>query len=71
MDVNSREWSQREFSQLSDGCDFKEDWACKKTGLACKDYLCHKVKSAANIMEVRSNFAQQTNGGAKPKLPKR
>jgi len=71
MDVNSSEWSSSEFRTLSSGCGFKVDWQCYKTGVACKDYICPKVKSAANIIEVRSSFAQQTNGGAKPKLPKR
>ena len=62
MDVNSSEWSQSDFRKLSSDCSFKEDWACKETGVACKDYLCRMVKSAANIAEVRANFARQTKG---------
>lgn len=59
MDVNSAEWSQREFRELSSVCDFKEDWKCSKTNVACKDYICPLVKVAADIKEVRANFVQQ------------
>jgi hypothetical protein len=59
MDVNSADWSQREFRELSGVCDFKEDWMCSKTKVACKDYMCPIVKAAADIKEVRANFVQQ------------
>lgn len=59
MDVNSSDWSQHEFIKMSSNCNYKEQWMCKRTSYACKDYLCPIVKSVKNIAEVRSNFAQQ------------
>jgi hypothetical protein len=58
MDVNGSDYDSSVFRELSKGCDLKKGWQCSKTGYACKDYLCHRVKSAADIKEVRSNFAQ-------------
>ena len=59
MDVNESDYNSSVFRELSKECNVKEDWMCKKTGYACKDYLCYKVESAADINEVRLNFKQQ------------
>jgi len=38
------EMTKREFDIFSKDCDKKDGWKCKKTGYACKDYMCHKLK---------------------------
>lgn len=58
MEVNSVDWSQKEFRELSGVCDFREDWKCSKTNYACKDYMCPLVKAARDMKEVRKNFIQ-------------
>jgi hypothetical protein len=59
MDVNSAEWSQQEFRELSGVCAFKEGVQCSKTKFACRDFICPFVKAGTDIKEVRANFAQQ------------
>jgi len=59
MDVNSADWSQREFRELSGVCDFKEGQMCSKTKYACRDLMCPIVRAAADIKEVRANFVQE------------
>jgi hypothetical protein len=59
MDVNSKDWSSREFNELSKSCGFKKDWQCSKTSYACKDYMCHIVKYSNSIEEMREKFAKQ------------
>ena len=62
MDVNSSDWTRREFKGLSVDCESKIGVVCTRTDYACKDILCPIVKSAKDIAEVRSNFAQQQQG---------
>jgi hypothetical protein len=45
------EMTKREFDVFSRDCDRKDDWKCKKTGYACRDYMCYKLKE-----EQRSNL---------------
>jgi hypothetical protein len=60
MDVNSNGWSQAEFvTSMAKYCSKRLGTMCERTEFACKDYLCPVVKSAKDIKEVRSNFAQQ------------
>lgn len=36
-------------------CNDKDDWKCKKTGAACKDYMCPQLKSSVKeIVKVYS-----------------
>ena len=66
MNVNSAEWSRREFVKLSSKCDSKETdgMVCSETKFVCKDYLCPIVKVASDIGEVRASFAQQHSSTA-------
>jgi hypothetical protein len=66
MDVNSSEWSRREFCNLAAFCENLNGNMCDKTKYACKDYLCPIVEKATNIKEVRTKFAQQTAERSKP-----
>jgi hypothetical protein len=59
MDVNTGDLSQREFMELANTCVLKDTWQCRKTGFACKDYLCFRVKIARDADEARELFAKQ------------
>ena len=61
MDVNSAEWSQKEFIILAEFCNSlkEESKMCKKTQFACKDYLCPIVKVGTSMKDIRKKFEQQ------------
>lgn len=59
MDINTIKWSQKEFIDMACFCVDKDSVMCKRTGYACKDYMCPIVKAARSIEDVKKAFENQ------------
>jgi hypothetical protein len=56
MDVNSREWSQRQFKENAVACKNFNAPMYKRTTYICKDYMCPLVKQAETIEDLKILF---------------
>ena len=52
------------FKEFSGKCPDKEDWKCKLTGYACKDYMCPKARLIA--MDMTASQCLEAIGGNPP-----